>query len=111
MDKKNLLNEIVKARESIKRKHLALKLGKDAMQNVLKERLKPIIDTLEMIANTPAPPPVLPALDFSNNTTLAFQTPRKFSRNTFHSAIGEDTSFNGAIRSSPKPGSPNSVEN
>ena len=55
MDKKNLLNEIVKARESIKRKHLALKLGKDSLQQAVNETLKPIIDPLEMIANTPPP--------------------------------------------------------
>ena len=111
MDKKNLLNEIVKPRESIKRKHLALKLGKDSLQQAVNETLKPIIDPLEMIANAPPPPPPT-ALDISNNTTMAFQTPRKFSRNTFHSVIGEDTSFKQLqVTSSPKPGSPNPAEN
>ena len=58
-----------------------------------------------MIAN--ALPPPYPALNISNNTTMPFRTPQKFSRNTFHSAISEDTSINGAVKSSPKPGSPN----
>ena len=86
MDKKNLLNEIVTAKESIKRKHLALKLGKDSLQKAANQTHKPIIDSLEMLTNTPPPPP--PALYISNNTTMAFQTPRKFSKNNFHSTIG-----------------------
>ena len=84
-------------------------MGTDSLQQAVNETLKPIIDPLKMLANTPTPPP--PILDISNDTTMAYRTPRKFSRNTFHSAIGEDASFNGAVTSSPKPGSPNPVEN
>ena len=83
------MNEIVKVRESIKSKQLALKLGKDSLHQAVNETFKPIIDMLEMIANTP--PPLLP--------TMAFRTLQKFSRNTFHSADSEDTSFNGAVKS------------
>ena len=37
MDKKKLLDEIIKARESIKRKYLALKLGKGSFQQAVNE--------------------------------------------------------------------------
>ena len=49
MNQGNLLSEIIKARESIKRKHLALKLGKEAAENLIKERLKPVISPLERL--------------------------------------------------------------
>ena len=79
------------------------------MQNVVKERLKPIIVPLEMIANASSPP--FPALDISNSTTITFRILRKFSRNIFHFAIHEEASFSGAVISSPKPGTPKPVEN
>lgn len=47
--KKELLERIIKARESIKRKHLALKLGRETAQQIINENLKPITKPLEKI--------------------------------------------------------------
>ena len=49
MDQGRLLQEIIKARESIKRKHLALKLGKETTENIIKENSKPVISPLEKL--------------------------------------------------------------
>jgi len=50
MNKKiDVLRQIVKARESIRRKHLALKVGKEAAQHALKEVIQPISAPLEKI--------------------------------------------------------------
>ena len=47
--KKELLERIIKARESIKHKHLALKLGRENAEQMISENLKPITKPLEKI--------------------------------------------------------------
>lgn len=39
-----VLDELVKAKESIKRKYIALKTGSDNVQQLMTQTLKPIID-------------------------------------------------------------------
>jgi len=47
-----VLDELVKAKESIKRKYIALKTGSDNVQQLMTQTLKPIIDPLTKISNT-----------------------------------------------------------
>ena len=47
-----VLDELVKAKESIKRKYIALKIGSDNVQQLMTQTLKPIIDPLTKISNT-----------------------------------------------------------
>ena len=44
---KNVLHQLVKAREAIKRKYRILKFGKDNAEKILSETFKPIVDRLE----------------------------------------------------------------
>lgn len=46
----NILDELVKAKESIKRKYIALKTGSDNVQQLMTQTLKPIIDPLTEIS-------------------------------------------------------------
>ena len=46
----NVLDQIAEARKSIRRKSLALKLGREAAESALRENLKPITEPLEKIA-------------------------------------------------------------
>ena len=48
-NKRLMLDQIVKARENIRRKHLALKLGKESAQEIIIENLKPITQPLKKI--------------------------------------------------------------
>jgi len=48
-----VLDELVKAKESIKRKYIALKTGSDNVQQLMTQTLKPIIDPLTKISNKP----------------------------------------------------------
>lgn len=48
-----VLDELVKAKESIKRKYIALKIGSDNVQQLMTQTLKPIIDPLTKISNKP----------------------------------------------------------
>lgn len=48
-----VLDELVKAKESIKRKYNALKTGSDNVQQLMTQTLKPIIDPLTKISNKP----------------------------------------------------------
>jgi len=50
-----VLDELVKAKESIKRKYIALKTGSDNIQQLMTQSLKPIIDPLTKISNKPRP--------------------------------------------------------
>jgi len=50
-----VLDELVKAKESIKRKYIALKTGSDTVQQLMTQTLKPIIDPLTKISNKPRP--------------------------------------------------------
>ena len=47
--KKELLKRIIKSRESIKRKHLTLKLGSENAEQMISESLKPITKPLKKI--------------------------------------------------------------
>ncbi|KAL4153305.1 hypothetical protein QTP88_001157 [Uroleucon formosanum] len=47
-----VLDELVKAKESIKWKYIALKTGSDNVQQLMTQTLKPIIDPLTKISNT-----------------------------------------------------------
>ena len=44
---KNVLRELVKVRDAIKRKYRILKFGKDNVEKILSETFKPIVDPLE----------------------------------------------------------------
>jgi len=48
-----VLDELVKAKESIKRKYFALKTGSDNVQQLMTQTLKPIIEPLTIISNKP----------------------------------------------------------
>jgi len=48
-----VLDELVKAKESIERKYIALKTGSDNVQQLMTQTLKPIIDPLTKISNKP----------------------------------------------------------
>jgi len=48
-----VLDELVKAKESIKRKYIALKTGSDNVQQLMTQTLKPIIDPITEISNKP----------------------------------------------------------
>lgn len=48
-----VLEELVKAKESIKRKYIALKAGSDSVQQSMTQTLKHIIDPLIKISNKP----------------------------------------------------------
>ena len=48
----NILEELVKAKESIKRKYSALKTGEANVQQLVAQTFKPIIDPLTKISNT-----------------------------------------------------------
>ncbi|KAL4111783.1 hypothetical protein QTP88_015670 [Uroleucon formosanum] len=50
-DATTVLDELVKAKESIKRKYIALKTGSDNVQQLMTQTLKPIIDPLTKISN------------------------------------------------------------
>ena len=50
-----VLDELVKAKESIKRKYFALKTCSDNVQQLMTQTLKPIIDHLTKISNKPRP--------------------------------------------------------
>ncbi|XP_060861899.1 uncharacterized protein LOC132938935 [Metopolophium dirhodum] len=52
-DATTVLDELVKAKESIKRKYIALKTGSDNVQQLMTQTLKPIIDPLTKISNKP----------------------------------------------------------
>jgi len=68
----DVLRQIVKARDSIRRKHLALKVGKEASQHVLKSAFKPVTTPLEKIITKLEPPErrnEVPTISESNETT------------------------------------------
>ena len=44
---KNVLRQLVKARDAIKRKHRILKFEKDDVEKILNETFKPIVDLLK----------------------------------------------------------------
>ena len=44
---KNVLRQLVKARDAVKRKYRILKFGKDNAEKILSETLKPIVDLLQ----------------------------------------------------------------
>ena len=46
---KNVLRQLVKARDAIKRKYRILKFGKDNAEKILSETLKPIVDPLQQL--------------------------------------------------------------
>ena len=46
---KNVLRQLVKARDAIKYKYRMLKLGKDNAEKILSETLKPIVDPLQQL--------------------------------------------------------------
>ena len=46
---KNVLHQLVKARDAIKRKYRILKFGKDNAEKILSETLKPIVDPLQQL--------------------------------------------------------------
>ena len=48
----NILKQLVKAKESIKRKYSALKTGEANVQQLMNQTFKPIIDPLTKIAST-----------------------------------------------------------
>jgi len=49
-----VLDELVKAKESIKQKYIALKTGSDNVQQLMAQTFKPIIDPLTKILNKPS---------------------------------------------------------
>jgi len=51
-EESNILSELVKAKENIKRKYIALKTGEDNVQQFMAQTFKPIIDPLTKISNT-----------------------------------------------------------
>lgn len=51
-DESVVLNELVRAKESIKRKYIALKSGEDNIQKIISQTFKPIIDPLTELAGT-----------------------------------------------------------
>jgi len=51
-DGSNILEELVKAKESIKRKYSTLKTGEANVQQLMAQTFKPIIDPLTKISNT-----------------------------------------------------------
>lgn len=52
MDKESILNEIVKAKDCLRRKCNALKTGKTNIQQLILQIFKPIIDTLNKISSS-----------------------------------------------------------
>lgn len=63
MENSKVLEEIVKAREAIRRKHLSMKMGEESAQLLIKERLKPLIEPLEKMAAAGASKNNLPQND------------------------------------------------
>lgn len=53
-DESKVLNELVKAKESIKRKYNTLKYNEANVRKLMKDTFKPIIDPLTKISNTSA---------------------------------------------------------
>ncbi len=51
-DEGSILDELVKAKENIKRKYIALKTGEANVQQLMSQTFKPIIDPLTKISNT-----------------------------------------------------------
>lgn len=51
-EESNILSELVKAKENIKRKYIALKTGEANVQQLMAQTFKPIIDPLTKISNT-----------------------------------------------------------
>ncbi|XP_023246108.1 uncharacterized protein LOC111643137 [Copidosoma floridanum] len=49
---KDVLNQLVKARDAVKKKYRQLKFGKDEVEKVLSETFKPITDPLQEIVTT-----------------------------------------------------------
>ena len=58
MDEECILNELVKAKDCIRRKFIALKTGETNVQQLISKTFKPIIDPLNKISNTFTPPPL-----------------------------------------------------
>jgi len=54
-DEGNILEELVKAKESIKRKYITLKTGEANVQQLMAQTFKPIIDPLAKITNLSSP--------------------------------------------------------
>ena len=46
---KNVLRQLVKTRDAIKRKYRILKFGKDNAEKILSDILKPIVDPLQQL--------------------------------------------------------------
>jgi hypothetical protein len=57
-DEGSILDELVKAKENIKRKYIALKTGEANAQQLMSQTFKPIIDPLNKISNTTRTPSV-----------------------------------------------------
>ena len=47
--KKNVLHELVKARNAVKRKYNSLKYGKDTFEKAMEDIFKPIVEPLEKL--------------------------------------------------------------
>ena len=83
MDRQNILQQLVKARKAIKRKHFALKVGKESAENLARERLKPIINPLQRIIENIENKPI-------NEPTIEKPKAIHFKEDTFYTGIDDD---------------------
>jgi hypothetical protein len=65
-DEGSILSELVKAKENVKRKYIALKTGEANVQQLMSQTFKPIIDPLTKISNTSRTPSIKKNNDESN---------------------------------------------
>jgi len=62
-----VLGELIKAKENIKRKYAALKHGKADIHSLVTETLKPIIEPLNEIHNSTSQPPLVQKVEKNNS--------------------------------------------
>jgi len=79
-DEGSILDELVKAKENIKRKYIALKTGEANVQQLMSQTFKPIIEPLTKISNTTESP----SIKIKNNDDLNEKYQQEI-ENRFHS--------------------------